>query len=160
MTVQIPLTTINQVPFLRTSREFPPEVNQLSTEINKAYVDIANAVNSRTISIFPTNRPAITGNNVYITGSQRQQTFRQLYSFTTLAPIPHGIKTGQIYGFLQGFGSYTDGINFYGLIFGSNTAIAGQISFYLTPTNIVFLSGTGAPTPMLGTLVIEWINNV
>ena len=49
---------INQVAYLRTSREFPEELHQLTVEINKTYVDIANAVNARVIGLFPTNRPA------------------------------------------------------------------------------------------------------
>jgi len=73
---------VNQVAYLRTTREFPEEIHQLSVEINKCYVDIASAVNNRTISIFPKNRPAVNGENWFIT-NQRQQGFRQIYTFTS-----------------------------------------------------------------------------
>lgn len=151
---------INQVAFLRTSREFPAELQQLTVEANKAYVDTANAVNNRTISIFPTNRPAINGESWFLTGNQRQQGFRQVYTFTSTANIAHGINTTSFSQFSRKFGNYTDGTNFYGLISASNVAIAGQITFYVTPTDIVFLTGAGAPALTSGTIVLEWLSQV
>lgn len=148
----------NQVAFLRTSREFPAEIKQLTVEINKAYLDTANAVNNRTISIFPTNKPAINGESWFVNGNQRQQALRQIYPFTTTANIPHGIRVVTPAQFVRGFGTYTDGTNSYGLIYGSNVAIAGQISFYITATNIVFLSGAGAPVVTSGLVIIEWLS--
>jgi len=147
---------VNQMPFLRTSRNFPEELQQLTVEINKSYVDIANAVNSRTIGLFSENRPAITGESWFIT-NQRQQTLRQIYNFTTTTAIPHGINLTVISQMTRMYGNFTDGTNWYGLIAGSNTAIAGQISFYLTGTNITFLSGAGAPTLTKGNIVLEWL---
>jgi len=162
MTVQVPLTVLNQVPHLRTTREFPQEsVIELATEMDKAYVDIAGNVNTRVIGIFPVNRPAITGESYYLVGSRRNQSLRQVYTFTSTASIPHGITNfSQIPYFPKSAGKYTDGTNWYGLIDGSNIAIAGQISFYLTPTNIVFLTGAGAPTLISGIVDIEWLSNV
>jgi hypothetical protein len=149
---------VNQVAYLRTSREFPEEIHQLTVEVNKSYVDIANAVNNRTISIFPTNRPAITGESWFF-NNQRQQTLRQFYPFTTTTAIPHGINFINISQFTRLYGQYTDGTNWYGLIAGSNVAIAGQISFYLTPTDIVFLVGGGAPAVTKGTVILEWLSS-
>lgn len=151
---------VNQVAYLRTSRDFPfDDAKQLAVEANKAYVDTANAINNRTISIFPTNRPAINGESWFLTGNLRQQAFRQVYTFTTTANIPHGITVIDPAQFIRCFGSYTDGTNSYGLIFGSNTAtIPGQISFYITSTNIVFEVDAGAPAVTNGTVVLEWIS--
>lgn len=150
---------VNNVAYLRSARKFPEDLPQLTVEINKAYVDIANAVNNRTISIFPANRPAITGESWFLT-NQRQQTLRQVYSFTTTTSIPHGITLSQIDRFTRTFGEFTDGTNWYGLIPGSNVAIAGQISFYIDPTNIVFLTGAGAPALTKGAIVLEWLSSV
>lgn len=161
MTIQVPLTSVNQSPYLRTSREFPEEsVHQLAVEINKTYLEIAGSVNNRIIGIFPVNRPALTGESWYTVGSQRQQTLRQVYTFTSTSNIAHGINLSAISGFSRPFGIFTDGTNWYGLIAGSNVAIAGQISFYITPTNIVFLSGAGAPSVTKGQLVLEWLSFV
>ncbi len=150
---------VNQVAYLRTSREFPEEIHQLTVEINKTYVDIANAVNARTIGLFPVNRPAQTGESWYLT-STRQQTFRQVYTFTTTASIAHGISSTQVNRFTRCFGTYTDGTNWYGLIHGTSVAVAGQILFYITPTQIVFVVGGGAPALTSGTIVLEWLSQV
>ncbi len=150
----------NQVAFLRTSREYPEDPHMLSVEVNKTYLDIAQAVNNRTIGIYPVNRPVITGNNYFITGSQRQQSLRQFYSFSGTSAIPHGINLSQISRFVQKYGDYTDGTNWYGLMATTNIAIPGQISFYLDPTNINFLIGAGAPSLTTGTINLEWISVV
>jgi hypothetical protein len=76
---------VNQIPYLRTTREFPENIQKLCVQVNKSYIDIANAVNNRTISIFPTTRPAITGESWFINQNQRQQTLRQIYSFGAIA---------------------------------------------------------------------------
>lgn len=150
---------VNQTPYLRTSRNFPVDAAQLTIEVNKSYVDIANAVNSRTIGIFPSGNPAVGGESWFINSSNRQQSLRQIYPFTALGNIPHNIKTAGISQFTKCSGSFTDGTNWYGAIFASNVAIAGQISFYITPTNIVILAGAGAPTISKGIIVLEWLSN-
>ena len=149
---------VNQVSYLRTSRSFPKDINELTEELNKSYIDTANSVNTRTIGIYPTNRPAITGESFFIQNNQKQQGLRQVYTFTTTAPIPHGIIFTQIDQFSRCYGEYTDGTNWYGLVSGSSVAIAGQISFYLTPANITFLVGAGAPTVTRGLVTLEWIS--
>lgn len=150
---------VNQTPYLRTSRNFPVEIQQLVVEVNKSYIDIANAVNSRTISIFPTNRPAINGESWFLLNNQRQQAFRQVYTFTTTASIPHGIMVVDPAQFVRCFGTYTDGTNSYGLIYGTNQPIAGQLVFYVNPTNIVFVPGGGTMPPVTrGVVVLEWLS--
>lgn len=150
---------VNQVAYLRTSRNFTQDPEELITQLTKCYIDIANAVNNRTISIFPTNRPAVTGESWFINRNQRQQTLRQVYSFTTKSNIAHGIDLSSIENITRTFGEFTDGTNWYGLIPASNVAIAGQVSFYLSPTNIVFLTGAGAPVLTKGTIVLEWLSD-
>lgn len=151
---------INQVSFLRTSRDFPTEnPEQLSVECNKAYVDTANALNARTIGIFPVNRPAITGESFFFT-TQKQQTLRQVYDVTSTASIPHGINLSQISRFTRTYGNFTDSTKWYGFISGSPTAITGQIVFSIDSTNIVFTVGAGAPTVTAGQIILEWCSFV
>lgn len=148
-------------PFLRTSRAFPPDIEKISIEINKAYIDIANAVNARDIGLYPTNRPSVNGQSWYFDRNNKQQGLRQIYPFTTApANVAHGISVGKISGFSNCYGSYTDGTNWYGAMWGSNTAIVGQVSFYLDGTDIVILSGAGAPTVTRGIIVLEWLSQV
>lgn len=156
----------NHVSFLRTSREFPEEIKELAFQVSKSYIDIANVVNTRTIGIFPVNRAAITGNSWFLT-SRRQQTLRQVYSFTSTADIDIGFKISSIFGFVQLYGVYNSGTAWFGLIPATSVAIAGQISFYVdvngastTSDVIKFVVGGGAPALTSGTIVLEWLSLV
>lgn len=149
---------VNQVAYLRTTREFPEEIVDLTIEVNRAYVDTANAVNARTIGLFPTNRSAITGESWYVFQNQKQQTLRQVYVFTSTATINHGIQNLLITQPTRCFGSYTDNINAYGLVWGTSTATPGLITFYVTPTQIIFVLGAGAPALSSGRIVLEWLS--
>ena len=157
---------VNQIAYLRTSREFPAEINQLSIQTDKAYIDTATAVNNRTISIFPTNLPAVNGESWFLVGNKRQQAFRQVFILTVMAgafvAVNHGIMEVQPGQFIRCFGEYTDGSDTFGLIYGSNSAttIPGQISFYVSATQIVFIADPAAPVPTAGIVVLEWISRV
>lgn len=149
---------INQVPFLRVQREFPRGLDELTVEIDKSYVDTANAVNNRTIGLFPVNRPALNGEAWFIKNNQKQQGFRQVYSFSTTVPINHGISVVTPSQFIRCFGSYTDGNNTYGIPFASSVAIAGQITFYITASQIILNVDAGAPPLTEGIIVLEWLS--
>ena len=149
---------VNQMPYLRTTREFPEEVRGLAFQVNKSYLDVASAVNFRIIGLFPTNRPSITGERYFIRQNQEQQTFRQVYRFTNTTAINHGIQVIDPAQFTSCFGSYTDGTNSYGLVFGTSVAVAGLITFYITATQIIFVLGAGAPALTTGTIVLHWLS--
>lgn len=151
-------TNINNTPFLRTSRQFPFDAQKLILELNKSYIDTATAVNNRIIGIFPSNISGATGESWYLNSSSKQQTLRIIFSFTTTASINHGIKVTTIGQFVRCWGSYTDNTNCYGLIWNSTTAIAGQIGFYITPTQIVFTTGAAAPTLQSGVVILEYLS--
>ena len=150
---------VNQTPFLRTSRNFPKEIQPLQVEVDKSYVDIANCVNDRVIGIFPTQRPAITGEKWYITGGMQQQTLRQVYTFTTTNSFNHNINITDPLQITRAWGTYTDGTNIYGLIFDSDKGINDQITFYITKTQVVFTAKASHPTLVQGRLIIEWFAN-
>lgn len=150
---------VNQIAFLRTSRDFPEESKELSVQLTKSYIDIANAVNSRIIGIFSTNRPAITGESWFLR-NQRQQTLRQVFTLTSTASIDHGIRVKEISQFTDCWGVYTDGTNSFGLIFGTNVAVPGIIMFYITQTQIVFVVGAGSPALTSGTIVLTWLSDI
>lgn len=151
-------TVLNKSPYMRTSRAFPEEIQSLAVEINRTYIEIASKMNDRTIGLFPIAKPAITGENWYITRDRRQQSLRQIYPFTTTTSIPHGLNFANISQFTKPSGEWTDGTNWYGIIHGSNVAIPGQISFFIDPVNIVILVGAGAPALTSGAIVLEWLS--
>jgi hypothetical protein len=150
---------VNESPFLRTSRLFPKDLDQLAVEITRSYIDIANAVNFRIISIFAVNAPSITGEAWYLT-NQRQNTLRQIFIFKSTDPITHNIKVNSPTQFVRAFGTYTDGTNSYGLIYGTNVSFNGQISFYITSTQIVFVLNGAAPALTSGIIDLEWLTQV
>jgi len=158
----IPQTKVlNKSPYLRTSRDFPEDLPTLTREIDKAYIDIANNINVRTIGVFPTGGAVVTGESWYFDKNTKQQSLREAYFFTSTAPIPHGIDFRRVSAFSRCFGQYTDDTNWYGIINGTDQVIVGQLVFYVDPINIVFVPG-GAGMPLLtkGNIVLEWISDV
>lgn len=136
----------NNVPYLRTTRQFPEDLKQLAVEINKGYIDIANAVNNRTISIFPSNVPSVTGESWFIT-SQRQQTFRQIYSFGAISPgteldIRTNISPSNVLAFTKIYGTVITTI-------GSNSQPDFRPLPYVDPT-----TNTTGMTILVGNVLI------
>jgi hypothetical protein len=71
----------------------------------------------------------------------------------------HGINFASITLMTQKcYGSYTDGTNWYGVIYSSSVGIAGQVTFYVTPTNIVVTVDAAAPAVTSGIIVLEWLS--
>lgn len=151
---------INQTPYLRTSRHFPQDAQPLAVEVNRSYVDTANAVNLRTIGIFPVNVPAVTGESWFVSNNQRQQTFRRVYTFTSAGSIAHGINFAGITGFTRTYGEFTNGTNWYPLPYVDVVSATNQVNVIVTPTNIVITAGAGAPPAITnGYVILEWLSN-
>lgn len=152
------VNVVNQVPYLRTTRNFPEDLHQLTIEINKSYVDVANAVNNRTISIFPTSNAALNGESWFITQNMRQQGFRKVFTFTTAGSFNHNINFNGLNSFTRIYGTFKDNAgNWYPLPYVSITA-ANQVAILVTPTQISIIAGGGAPTITSGMIVLEWIS--
>jgi hypothetical protein len=153
----------NQVPFLRTSRNFPEEAQPLAVEVNRSYVDIAEKVNERTIGIFATNRGAVTGESWFLT-SQRQRTLRQIFSITGPGNINHGININSVVMFTRIYGTFVDNstpVKYFPLPYVDATAANNQIQLVVTSTQIQVTAGGGAPpTIVKGIVVLEWLTNV
>jgi hypothetical protein len=150
---------VNRTPFLRSSREFPLEAADFAQEVSKSYIDVASAVNSRIIGIFPANRPAITGSVWFVNPQLRQQTIRQVYAFSAAGNIPHGINTSDIGGFVAIYGTFMDTSgNWYPLPYVDAVNVNNQVSLKVTSMNIVIAAGGGSP-PVIsnGYVVLEWL---
>lgn len=152
------------VPYLRTSRSFPEDLPQLTTEINRTYVDIALAVNSRTIGIFPTNRNAVTGESWFIK-SRTQQSIRQTYTLGAIAPgtnisIPYVIngfdQFSRIFGTCKTSQPDSRPIPYASV--GANSNIDVRID---TLNSLIIISnGSAAPDIISGLITIEWLSQV
>lgn len=158
---------VNQVAFLRTSREFPEDLHQIAVETNKAYIDTANAVNARTIGIFPTNRPAITGDS-YFLNNQRQQTLRQVYTFGAIAAgteldIPTNITS--LVQFTRIYGTViTNAVDYRPLPYVDpitlTTGMALLVGTVAGKQQIRIVLGATAQPVTSGLVVLEWLSAI
>ncbi len=152
-----------KAPYLREQRQFPHEdLTETAKELDHAYIDIAQKVNRRIIGIYALNSPTVTGEEWYLSGSTtKQQSLRQVYTFTGAGPIVHGIKNfATVVSKIspRSYGSYTDGTNWYGVIYGTSVPLAGQVTFWVDPVNINVILGAGAPAITSGIIDLEWIS--
>lgn len=160
MTTNIDL--INRAAYLRSTRQFPEESKLFAEEVNKSYLDIAKAVNDRTIGIFPTTKPAITGEAWFITGNIRQQTLRQIYPFGVIAPgtflsipyfIPGFLQFTRIYGTALTAQPDSRPIPYASVGVNSNIDLrVDTVNF-----NIIIGNGAGAPQINSGIIILEWL---
>lgn len=156
----------NQIAYLRTTRNFPATADQLTVEINKAYVDIANAVNVRIIGIFSINRPSQTGESWYLANQlgqtvRRQATLRQVYKFNDdLLTIPHTINFNTLTNFTRIWGTFFDGTNWNTLPYVDVVAADNQINVKVDEDNIIVTKGAGTPPSIQnGLIVLEYLAN-
>lgn len=147
--------------FLRTSREFPSNLENLTLELDKSYVDIANAVNVRTIGVFPINRPTVTGESFFLVSNQRQQSLRQVFKIGAIAPGATLTTPYSINGFSQFSRIYgtciTNVPDNRPIPYASVTANA-NIELRVTSTNIIVSVGAASPAITSGIIVLEWIS--
>lgn len=149
--------TNTQSPFLPINQTFSEDDDQFLIQITNRDRDIARYLNVREIGIYdqtqvPNGQQYFNPNNPQI----KRGGFRRVYTFTATGNIAHGI-TGLTQ--VMAYGEFTDGTNFYGAIYASSVAIAGQVTFYVTPTNIVVQAGAGAPTITSGVIVLDYLLN-
>jgi hypothetical protein len=155
------MSTPSRSAFLREQRKFPyDELKTLAEQCDQAYIDVAQKVNGRVIGTYALGSQIVTGERWVLQGQPKtQQTLRQIYTFTASGNLPHGLNFVSIAQFTKCSGSFTDSTNYYGVLYAGSTAISGQVSFYVTPTDIVILSGAGAPSITSGTIILEWLSN-
>lgn len=152
-------SNFNQVSFLRTQRTFPREIDDLCIQLDKAYIDTANTVNTRIIGLFPENKAVVNGEQWFL-NNRKQQGFRQVYDITSTTAFNHNINISNVARFVNCWGTFTDGTKWYGLIFGNAaTAISGQIVFDITSTQVEFNVSGSAPAFSRGTIVLQWISD-
>jgi hypothetical protein len=159
--MSVPFNQFHRQPYLKLQWMFPnEEAKALASQMDKAYIDIAIKVNNRIIGNYAVNFFSVTGERWYFSGSStQQQSQRRVYQFTAAGSIPHGLIWTDVSSISpKSYGTYTNGTNWYGCIYATSVAIAGEVSFYVTPTNIVVLSGAGAPAITSGYIVLEYLS--
>lgn len=155
------ITNTQKTPYLREQRQFPYEdLRETANQLDHAYIDIAQKVNARTIGLYAYNNQIVTGESWYLNGTPtKQQSLRQVYTFTAGGSVAHGINFTTVSQVSpRSYGSYTDGTSWYGVIFSTSVGIAGQVTFYVDATNIVITVDAGAPAVTSGLIILEWIS--
>lgn len=153
---------VNQVSFLRTTRNFPTDIEQLGVQVNKAYLDIANAVNERTIGLFPTSRPAVTGEAWFIMTNSRQQTRRQIFRFGAIPA--NGVAVTQNHGipdlveFSKIYGTCITTLPDFRPIPYASVAPNANIDVRVTSTQIIIVNGVGGVAITQALIVLEWLS--
>lgn len=157
---------VNQIAFLPTSRNFPPEIRQLTVEIDKSYIDIANGVNSRTIGIFSTNVPAINGESWFF-NNQRRQGFRKVFSITNFSTFVTGIRINDVNTFTKIYGvGLSSGGNYFPISYVDGNTTTANIGLFVGPGtepgifSVTFSVGGTAPTLTSAIIILEWISQV
>lgn len=156
-----------QQPYLPNSRKFPIEnMGILESELLKAYIDTAQAVNNRIIGIFE-NIQIVTGERWYasdpLNASIKRQTYRKAFPFAAIASgspltIPHGI-TG-ITSFTRIYGTCVTAIPDYRPIpYASISGAASNIDLRVDNTNIYIINGGSGPNIVSGNIVLEYLLN-
>ena len=150
----------NQVPYLRTTRNFPEDPQALRVEINRSYVDIAQKVNERVIGLFTPNKPTITGESWFLDTGRRQQSLRQIYHITSNASFNHGLNFQNISFFTVIRGIGFDGTNYYPIPYVSPVAVADGFGIFVTPTQVMLTTGGGSPALTKGIIILEWLSQI
>lgn len=158
----------NSVPYVRSSRQFPSDLKQLSIEVNRSYIDLAYAINNRTIGIFPSNESGATGESWYLSNNQRQQTLRRAYPFGAIAAgaeldIPTGITSfvtfTRIYGTV-----ITNVVDYRPLPYIDPVTLTTGMAILVGTVGgiqqIRIILGATAPDVTSGIAVLEYLSNV
>lgn len=152
---------LQNAPYIQNQRNFPTDsLQSLATTMDRTYIDLAYKINERTVGVFSKDNQIVTGESWYLNGQPtKQQTIRKVFTFTSTSSINHGINFDEVDQFTRMYGQFTNGTFWFGLNAGSNVAIAGQITFYVSQSLIIFNTGAGAPTLQSGNIILEWLAN-
>ena len=155
-----------QQPYLPQSRSFPAQNPvQLEPELVKTYIDVAQAINVRTIGIFE-KLQIVTGERWFsadpTNANVKRQTYRQVYTFGAIAAgasiaINHNI-TG-ITQFTRIYGTCITDLPDYRPIPYASVAPNSNIDIRVTSTQIIIANGAGGPNITSGIVVLEYLLN-
>lgn len=144
----------NKMPYLRTLRKFPNDLETLVTELTRGWIETANCVNDREIGILST-QPTITGKS-YFLSSQKLQSLRQLFPISDSSlTISHGISNFSQMSVQTGW--FTDGTIWYPLPYVDVTNVTNQVKVSTTSSQIIVVKGATAPSISSGYVLLEWL---
>lgn len=164
-------TQFYRTPYLKFQWLFPNgDVKELSSQMDKAYIDIALKVNDRIIGIFPQNLMVVTGERWSLNGyTGNLQTLRKVFVFGPIAPgttssLPTGINSLISFTRIYGVGAVTDGTTWIPLPYAPNAVVTDGIELRVENIggvqNVTIDSGATAYSLSSAIVVLEWLSAV
>lgn len=155
-------TNLHVSPFLRVQRHFPTDNPQaLAVEMDRSYVDIASKVNNRVVGIYPLNYSVSNGEqwflNDAVSGGDKFSGQRIVFQITSYSAFNHGLNFESIFSFTTISATGFDGTNYFPIPYVDPTA-ANSVGIYVSPTQVNFIAGGGAPAIISGIVLLEWIS--
>ncbi len=154
----------NNVPYLATTRSFPEEPTKLRNELTRAWTELSNTVNQRTIGIYD-EAQIITGEQWGTAANTqvKKQPVRQVYYFGAINAgssinIAHGFPTLTMLTALYG-SVVTATPDFRPIPYVNEAVVTGQISMKADATNITVSVGATSPNVTSGVAVLEALQN-
>lgn len=155
-------------PFLDKSPILSQDKEQFLIKLTSLHTDIANAVNSREISIYEEKVQVNTGNQFsipFVAGQplRKKNSYRKTFYFGAIAPgaalsIAHGIAN-LVECTKIGATCITNKPDFRPIPYSSATLVTDQIQILVDAANIVITNGATAPAIVSGKAIIEYFLN-
>lgn len=146
--------------FLDTSLLLPDEGKQVKIVLRDTHFTVTTAINNREISQYPLQE-ILCGNSYYTSGKPQKfrDVFRKVFKIDGIAPgttktIPHGIS-----GITEATnikGDAKSSTRFFPLPYPAVNP-TDTIEMYITPSDIVIISGATAQSITTGSIVLEYI---
>lgn len=157
----------NRSPYLITSRKFPTDQVQLEPTLNKMYIEVAAAVNARTVGLY--NMSQITTGDLYFNDGDPQDPhpgFRRVYQLASIAmgtnTIPLGFTPSSTTRFVDMYGTANrPTVRSVPIPFVNVGAPADGIELRVNwaTSNIEIVTTTGNWTTYSAIIVLEYILN-
>ena len=168
-----PNTQFYRQPYLKVQWMFPnDELRSLSSQIDKAYIDIAQKVNSRIIGIYPQNKQVVTGSRWYLDGfTSPLQVLREVIVFPAIASgaflnINTNIQNEVSFTYIGGVAALTTGTDWRPVPYVDPATLDHSMTVLIEPNpvgakqSVKLVLGAGAPDISGAYIVIEWLSNV
>ena len=149
--------------FLSVSEVFPLDPKEQIIKLSNLHTNIANAVNTREISVYQDGTQTPTGQQFILPGVGLQQgvAYRKTFTFGAIAAgatlnIAHGLTNLSSVIHWKG-GVVTAVPDYRPLPYVSSTVVTNQVAVLVTAANIVITNGATAPNILNGMIMIEYL---
>lgn len=158
-----------QKAYLPNTRSFPGNITLLTDDLSKSYIEIAQAVNFRTIGIFDKFQ-VVTGERWFNDADNlsKRQTYRQVYTIPAsqlpILPAANATFAHNIQGlvtFTRMYGTCITDTPDYRPIPYASVAANNNIDLRVAGANIIVANGTDPAAPIIesGIIVLEYLLN-